>query len=195
VLYSSPDLKAAEELLDESSLNTVLDIVEAIETAKELALLETLTSAQKRQVWAAISDEQKLRLKQIRNATSTITIDPITINPITSPEANESLEESALDLEVEELELPAELQDELEEIAHAELDSLMAEPSGEPDRPRAKVGDRVVLLPQPQLSSAELIAIWDVVEIQAEAAQIEVKHLGTRHYPLSWLVVYPEPDF
>ena len=186
-----PDLtEAAEELLDESILSTVLDIVEAIETAEELALLETLTSAQKRQVWAAISDEQKQRLKQIRNATSVITTDPIA-----PQEANESLEESTLDLEAEDLELPAELQDELEEIAHAELEGFMAEPSGEPDRPRAKVGDRVVLLPQPQLNSAELIAIWDVVEIHEETAQIEVKHLGTRHYPLSWLVVYPEPDF
>ena len=186
-----PDLtEAAAELLDPSSLSTVLDIVEAIETADELALLETLTSAQKRQVWAAISDEQKQRLKQIRNATSVITTDPIA-----PQEANESLEESTLDLEAEDLELPAELQDELEEIAHAELEGLMAEPSEEPDRPRAKVGDRVVLLPQPQLNSAELIAIWDVVEIHEETAQIEAKHLGTRHYPLSWLVVYPEPDF
>ena len=59
-----PEPTPAAELLDQSSLNTVLDMVEAIETAEELALLETLTSAQKRQVWSAISDEQKLRLKK-----------------------------------------------------------------------------------------------------------------------------------
>ena len=185
MLYSSPDLKAAEELLDESILSTVLDIVEAIETAEELALLETLTSAQKRQVWATISDEQKLRLRQIRNATSTALKEPIA-----PPETFESL-----DLESNDLELPEELQDELEEITHAKLNNFMAEQTEETDQPRAKVGDRVVLLPKPQIGAAELMAIWDVIEIQEDNALIEAKPIGTRHYPLSWMVVYPEPDF
>ena len=92
-----------------------------------------------------------------------------------------------------------ELPEELEELAQVELDHFMAEHSGADqsgvDQPKAQVGDRVVLLPKPQLTSAELIAIWEVVEIQEDTAQIEAKRLGTRHYPLSWMVVYPEPEF
>ena len=195
---------AAAELLDQSSLNTVLDIVEAIETAEELALLETLTSAQKRQVWSAISDEQKLRLKKIRTGENTpptvgsldlkldnLKADTLKTNDLeTDDRESDSFESDSL------LELP----EELAELAQAELDHFMAEHSGADqqsgaDQPKAQVGDRVVLLPKPQLTSAELIAIWDVIEIQEGTAQIETKRLGTRHYPLSWMVVYPEPEF
>ncbi|NJO80391.1 MAG: hypothetical protein HC827_19020 [Cyanobacteria bacterium RM1_2_2] len=47
------DAAPAMALLDASSLNTVLAMLEVIDSAEELALLETLTLEQKRQVWDA----------------------------------------------------------------------------------------------------------------------------------------------
>ncbi|MBD3880347.1 hypothetical protein IFO70_01110 [Phormidium tenue FACHB-886] len=198
---SPSDAPETAELLDESSLNTVLDIVAAIETAEELALLETLTLAQKRQVWAAISDEQKLRLKQIRTASSNGTQAAVapsepapmpalpltrqtTEDPVAEPTAEADATAAEMDsLDVEE-EMQADLQNDLEEIAQSTLDN-----------PIPRVGDRVILLPKPQLNSADLIAIWDVIDIQGEHAQIKDKRLGTRRYPLNWLMRYPDPDF
>jgi hypothetical protein len=189
--------EAPAELLDQSSLNTVLDIVDAIETAEELTLLETLTPAQKRQVWSAISDEQKQRLKKIRMGDAAAFNQAIG-GQDAAPQQPADEPESSLDLEADELEtddLETELQEALEEITQARLDHLRAEQPEVTDQPSLEVGDRVVLLPKPQLSSAELIAIWDVVDLQNDTAQIETKRLGTRHYPLSWMVIYPEPDF
>jgi hypothetical protein len=59
--FAGPD-----ELLDVSSLNTVLDMLAVIDSAEELTLLELLTPAQKRQVWDATPDHLKRKLKQIR---------------------------------------------------------------------------------------------------------------------------------
>src|SRR5689334_20707416 len=44
--------QTSDELLDGSSLKTVLDMLEVIDCVEELDLLETLTVAQKKQVWA-----------------------------------------------------------------------------------------------------------------------------------------------
>jgi uncharacterized membrane protein YqiK len=193
-----PDPIQAAELLDQSSLNTVLDIVEAIETAEELTLLETLTPAQKRQVWSTISDEQKQRLREIRTREHATSDRAIAEQELDQKKPNTQLEVSSLTLEAEDLEaedLPLDLQEDLEELTPTELAHLMVEQSGTAEQPSIEVGDRVVLLPKPQISSAELIAIWDVVDIQDNTAQIETKRLGTRHYPLSWMVIYPELDF
>ncbi|HEY9629268.1 MAG TPA: hypothetical protein V6C84_18355 [Coleofasciculaceae cyanobacterium] len=56
------------QLLDDSSLNTVLDMLTVIDSAEDLALLERLTLAQKRQVWDATPEAVRMRLKQIRSA-------------------------------------------------------------------------------------------------------------------------------
>jgi hypothetical protein len=186
----SDSIEFAAELLDQSSLNTVLDMVEAIETAEELALLETLTLAQKRQVWQAIPDDQKLRLRKIRETSVLL--------PSTQPSAKVGsfeLEEESLqtDLQIEdaedlteplEAELAENLAENLEDITQSRL-----------EQPMPRVGDRVVLLPKPQLTAADLIAIWDVVAIQADHAKITAERLGIRRYPLSWLVIYPDPEF
>lgn len=55
------------------------------------------------------------------------------------------------------------------------------------------VGDWVVLQAQPKLSRAELIAIWEVKEIQGKFAQVWTKTLGFRNYPIAWMVIYPQP--
>jgi hypothetical protein len=63
--------------------------------------------------------------------------------------------------------------------------------------PHFELGDRVVLRAEPRLSAAELIAVWEVVAVQGEQARIEAKGLGSRQYPLTWMVAYPEeePEF
>jgi hypothetical protein len=60
------------------------------------------------------------------------------------------------------------------------------------NQPLLKVGDAVVLLANPKLTSAELIAIWEVVEVHEASARLQ-SHLGTRNYPISWMVHYPKP--
>lgn len=55
-------------LLDESSLETILDMLAVISSMEELMLLEALTDAQKRQVWSATPEEIRSKLKQIREA-------------------------------------------------------------------------------------------------------------------------------
>lgn len=57
-----------EDLLDESSLATVLDMLTVITSIEELMLLESLTDAQKRQVWSATSEAIRNKLKRIREA-------------------------------------------------------------------------------------------------------------------------------
>jgi hypothetical protein len=67
-LFSGLAVSPAEAPLDESSLATVLDMLAVIDSLEELALLETLTDAQKRQVWDATPEPIKLRLRQLRAA-------------------------------------------------------------------------------------------------------------------------------
>jgi hypothetical protein len=58
-----------------------------------------------------------------------------------------------------------------------------------------EIGDLVVLRAEPRLTTEELIAVWEIVAIQGEQARLEAKGLGSRQYPLSWMVLYPEVEF
>jgi hypothetical protein len=223
-----PDSSSSVELLDASSLSTVLDMLAVIDSAEELSLLEALTPAQKRQVWDATPDSLKTQLKQIRSAH---TGEKIAFKPALS---EQSASEAPGNLEPTSPTNLAEEQDELgdaiaEAIAPAEQSGLsdpsdlsdssdlsdpsdlldpsdlsdpsdLAEnlPGNLPDiiesvlqNPLPKVGDRVVLLSKSQLTVAEMTAIWQVVDVQAGHARIETKTLGSRRYPLTWMIIYP----
>lgn len=167
------------ELLDPSSLSTVLDMLAVIDSAEELTLLEVLTPAQKRQVWDAISEALKNRLKQIRAGVS-LADASLGAKPSVPPIAQLDVQTiDALDEGTEDVSL-ADLEADLQEVVQAEL-----------HHPLPQVGDRVILIAKPQLPSAEIQAIWELVELEEDAAQIYAKGLGTRRYPTSWLIVYP----
>ncbi|HEY9640490.1 MAG TPA: hypothetical protein V6C57_08400 [Coleofasciculaceae cyanobacterium] len=195
---------SADDLLDASSLDTVLDMLAVIDSAEELALLEVLTPAQKRQVWDATPDRLKVRLKQIRSAHPAEKL--TSPNAPTKPSAPETSapETSAPEtLDRSELTAPAvaELPDELEADREASEDELSELPDAFPDalpavmesglNPLPQVGDRVVLLAKSQLTAAEMKAVWQVMEVQTEYARIETQALGSRRYPLTWMIVYP----
>jgi hypothetical protein len=93
--------------------------------------------------------------------------------------------------EAEELDEPEEF---LEAIG-AEI-TLPALPFQQYDSlPALQIGDWVLLKAEPRLTAAELIAVWEVEEIQGEHARIEAKGLGHRLYPIAWMVIYPELEF
>lgn len=185
--------QAAFELLDPSSLNTVLDMLEVIDSVEELALLETLTPAQKRQVWEATPELTRLKLKTIR--TTATPPSPNTLaetaeyrnnSPATSstPEEEDSIEDLAEDL-IEAQSLPAQLWQ-----PQSQATSLIAPLP----QPKLAIEDWVVLHANPKLTTAEMIAIWQVQEVQGQYAQIYNKAIGTRHYPVTWMVIYPKPS-
>jgi hypothetical protein len=150
----SPTLTAdaAEDLLlDESSLATVLEILTTIATVEELAILEALTAAQKRQVWSHTPETIKIKLKQIRQADA----------------ANNATQT-------------------------ASVEGWQTLDQADRNQPLLSVGDLVVLLAKPKLTSAELIAIWEVVEVHEASARIQ-SHIGTRNYPISWMMLYSKP--
>ena len=138
-------------LLDGSSLATVLDMLAVITSIEELMLLESLSDAQKRQVWSATPETIRNKLKRIREANTA------TANTATS-------------------------------LANWENFSSK---SGDSNQPVLRVGGRVVLLAKPKLTTAELTAIWSVIEIHEGYARIKAENLGIRNYPVSWMVVYP----
>jgi hypothetical protein len=161
----SDNYTAGSQLLDVSSLNTVLDMLAVIDSAEDLALLELLTVAQKRQVWDATPAAIKLRLKQIRSATS-----PDTAPETTAPETTAALEATALET--------PEPQAKLQEAAA-------------PDHSMFQQGDRVILIAKSQLTAAEMKAVWEVVKIEAEQAHVKTPGLSDRQYPLAWMIRYP----
>jgi hypothetical protein len=177
---SSPN--SADDLLDASSLNTVLDMLAVIDSVEELALLEVLTPAQKRQVWDATPNRLKIRLKQIRldyaegkvfqNSPEQQQIEAAQPEPIDSAD----LDSTDLTDLPETSDLPESLPDLMASVLQ---------------NPLHKVGDRVVLLAHSQLTAAELTAIWQVTEVQADYARIETTALGSRRYPLTWMIIYP----
>ncbi|HEY9663403.1 MAG TPA: hypothetical protein V6C65_33570 [Allocoleopsis sp.] len=189
----APIEQSAFELLDASSLNTVLDMLEVIDSVEELSLLETLTPAQKRQVWEATPELTRLKLKTIRTTASPsspkISAEPTEhpdISPATRsiPEEEDSIEDLAEDL-IENQPLPEQLWK-----PQPQATSLTAPLP----QPKLAVGDWVVLHANPKLTAAEMIAIWQVQEIQGQYAQIYNKAIGTRHYPIAWMVIYPKPS-
>jgi len=199
---SQPEFVTAatqDDLLDELSLQTVLDMLAVMVTAEELTQLENLTPEQKRQVWFATPEDVKLRLKRLR----------------ASAQAEYSAVEQSTDAmvgtaevhEPEELEEPEESPDELGAIEYTDSESInfinlplfqnsygLASASV---KQAFQVGDWVVLTAEPRLTTAELVAVWEIVAIEEEQARIESKGLGSRQYPMSWMVSYPadEVDF
>jgi hypothetical protein len=209
-------LDDSSELLDEFSLKIVLDMSAVMTTAAELTQLESLTPAQKRQVWIATPDDVKLRLKRIR-AGEQVEL-PEVLSPVEEQAKHweENAGEEILEEEVLEEGLEVEIsEEEILQEEHAEEDSLdemgsiefAGSEDGLLDLPlfqtydlnepltAPEVGDRVVLRAEPRLTTEELIAVWEIVSIQGEQARIEAKGLGSRQYPLSWMVLYPELEF
>jgi hypothetical protein len=189
-LFSDP-AALSDSLLDESSLNTVLDMLAAITSAEELALLKTLTIAQKHQVWDATSEPVKARLRQIKASAHT------------AISSGSEVEEDEIDYSSED---PVELDssDYSEELPSEEFGQFTIAPDGSgvdhrlqsfpslSDQLVPVAGDWIVLEAKPKLTTAELIAIWEVVEVQGVQARIKAKGLGMRNYPVSWMRVYPK---
>jgi NADH dehydrogenase/NADH:ubiquinone oxidoreductase subunit G len=185
-----------DDLLDEMSLQTVLDMLAVMVAAEELTQLESLTPAQKRQVWMSTPEDVKVRLRQMKAAAQT------------ESQPTERSEEKGEPEELDELEESEESLDEMgEAIDYADSESInfinlpLFQNSYDLNTPLVEqtfqVGDRVVLKAEPRLTTAELIAVWKIVAIDEEQARIEAKGLGNRQYPISWMVSYPadEPEF
>jgi hypothetical protein len=51
-------------------------------------------------------------------------------------------------------------------------------------------GDRIVLKATPRLTVAELLAIFEVVQVEGTLVQVKTKNLGIRRYPLDWCLLY-----
>lgn len=174
-----------EDLLDDSSLSTVLDMLAVIDSVEELALLETLTDAQKRQVWAATPEVVKIRLKQMRAAASEhrSSVQSSIQSAAGSPEAGLEIEPE------DENNLNAEWQ---------ELEAVPALSTPQPltgvslPEPTPAIGDWIVLKAKPKLTAAELIAIWEVTNLEGDYAQVKTEKLGTRLYPTRWMIIYPK---
>jgi len=202
---SEPEFVTAatqDDLLDELSLQTVLDMLAVMVTAEELTQLESLTPEQKRQVWFATPEDVKLRLKRLKASAQAES--PAMGQPtdaiVETAEVNESEEP-------EELDEPEESPDEIGAIDYTDSESInyinlplfqnSYELASAPVKQAFQVGDWVVLTAEPRLTTAELVAVWEIVAIEEEQARIEAKGLGSRQYPMSWMVSYPadEVDF
>lgn len=209
----------SDELLDESSLKTVLDMLEVIDCVEELDLLETLTISQKKQVWGLTPEATRLKLKQIRAAALSSANARSLPSPLATHESIVSSEATATVVAVEtsfhdEVDYIAEIddvEDALDETSTDESDSsdladavpdilwqkatksLAERQINQATEPLLQTGDRVVLHANPKLTMAEMIAIWEVLEVQGRYARITAKQVGTRNYPIAWMVLYPKP--
>jgi hypothetical protein len=221
----------ALDLLDAASLETVLRMLEVIDSVADLALLETLTPSQKRQVWDATPPATRLRLKQLRSdgavnqplgqamgqagqvtsqATGQATggLSPSVHRSYTTPlieavdlltpaPSSRSLAALASEDESSEDESSETNQEETAAIdlesQREEIDLMLREPLDLMAQPTVQIGDWVVLHAQPKLSKAEMLAIWEVIEVQGNYARIGTRGLGSRLYPMSGLAIYPKP--
>jgi hypothetical protein len=195
-LFPEPVAPSDDELLDEFCLNTVLEMLTVIYSVEELALLETLTNAQKRQVWDATPEAVKVRVKQIRASASKELPAANQTESSASEELNKELNEE-LDEELNESETRLDALVEDESLPDEELGEELAIASSDSStpvthEPMPSVEDWIVLKAKPKLTAAELIAIWEVVEIQNDYARISAKGLGTRLYPVNWMLIYPK---
>lgn len=209
---SQPEFATAaiqDDLLDEMSLQTVLDMLAVMVTAEELTQLESLTPGQKRQVWFATPEDVKVRLKQIKASAQVESHDMERLTEdqeeIKELKKSEELEESEKSEEPDEPGEPDESLDEMgEAIDYTDSESVnfinlpLFQSSYGLNAPLVKptlqVGDRVVLTAEPRLTATELVAVWEIVNIQGEQAQIKAKGLGNRQYPMSWMVSYPAAE-
>lgn len=194
VSETTPLELAPEPLLDAASLDTVLTMLEVIDSAEDLALLETLTLDQKRQVWDATPSATRLRLKQLKMAGTgqglspsvnrsyaTGLIDAAELQALPEPEpssAESSQEETAaIDLEAQ----------------REEVDLMLQEPLDLTVQPTVTIGDWVVLHAKPKLTKVEMQAIWEVIEVQGNYARIVAPNLGARVFPTGSMTLYPKP--
>lgn len=189
---------AIDLLLDASSLNTVLTMLEVIDSVEELALLETLTLAQKRQVWDATPEIIRIRLKQLRSTAEQAGAS------MTSVPKNSGPSDSSRNLAMTPLLDSSELSqddwlDQADDLAEIELgpltesDLTLHHPLNLSAQATVTVGDWIVLQARPQLARAELMAIWEVIEVKGNYARISARGLATRDYPTVWMVIYPQP--
>ncbi len=138
----------------------MLDMLAAMKTAEELDILESLTEAQKRQIWAATPRDIKAKLWNLRQA-AIAEASPPTIELASKPlESSPSV---------------SYLPDPINTVGSQT-------PIG--------VGDRVVLKAKPDLTVAELKAIFEVVAIEAEQVRVKTVGVEPKAYPLDWLVLY-----
>lgn len=166
------DHQPDDQLLDASSLSTVLDMLAVIDCAEDLALLEYLSPPQKRQVWDATPEAIKLNLKQIRLAASS------------SPKASDN---SAPDNSAS------------GNLASGNLASATSLEIPEPTNylqetlpiSAIQTGDRVILLAKPQLTATEMNIVWEVIKVEADQVYIRASGVSDRQYPLAWIVRYP----
>lgn len=183
----------AMALLDASSLNTVLAMLEVIDSAEELALLETLTPEQKRQVWDATPAATRIRLKQLRSKTEPHTEPHRGSEPEFTAQALNATEEGEDALDEAELLESEETSIELELSEALDAAPLGSESADLVPQVKLAIGDWIVLQAKPQLSAAELTAIWEVLEVQGQSARIIASKLGIRTYPIAWMMPYPKP--
>lgn len=196
--------------LNASELKTVLDMLAVMETAEELKILECLTPLQKRQVWDATPYDLRVKLHHLKKAH---TADPQTLRaiaPIPNDPVHSALGNAVRSVEVEPATLDRQGSDaddtQLDDIAvdyidpddvSAEYQNLTASGVQErsPDLPTLAPGDRVVLQAKPGLSKAELMAIFEVVDVQSDLVHCKAETVGGRRYPTDWLVLYSRsPD-
>jgi hypothetical protein len=186
-------------------------MLEVIDSLEELELLETLTPTQKRQVWQATSPETRVRLKQIRaghDSGDTAQFSQLSQPPVQQPSRSQpwvNLPEPVQPLFgvthlVDGTALSSEPNRAIEETAaldlvdqQEEIDLMLQEPLNLDAQPTVGVGDWVILQAKPQLARAELMAIWEVVELQGNYARILAQGLGNRMYPTTWMLPYPKP--
>lgn len=196
---SQPEFVTAatqDDLLDELSLQTVLDMLAVMLAAEELTQLESLTPEQKRQVWFATPEDVKLRLKRLKASAQAESpaVEQSTDARVGTAEVNEP----------EELEEPEESLDEMGAIDDTDSESInfinlpLFQNSYGLNASSVdlafQVGDWVVLTAEPRLTAAELVAVWEIVAIEGAQARIEAKGLGSRQYPMSWMVSYPADE-
>lgn len=188
---------SATDLLDASSLHTVLTMLEIIDSIEELSLLETLSVTQKQQVWEATPASTRFRLKQLRMLGSSQNHLPS--DSSRSPDLiNSALVDAAMPINAADL-LTSE-HCAIEETAavdlqaqQEEIDLMLQEPLNLEAAPTVAVGDWIVLQAKPTLTSAELRAIWEVIEVQGNYGRILAQGLGSRWYPTDWMLLYPKP--
>lgn len=209
---SQPEFVTAaiqDDLLDEMSLQTVLDMLAVMVTAEELTQLESLTPAQKRQVWFATPEDVKVRLKQLKASAQVesrvmerSTENKEKIEELNESEKSEKSEEPGEPEESEESDASLDELGEAIDYTDSESVNFISLPLFQssyglnlpPVEPTFQVGDWVVLTAEPRLTAAELVAVWEIVAVQGEQAQIKAKGLGSRQYPMSWMVSYPADE-
>ncbi len=200
--------RVADERLNASELQTVLDMLAVMETTEELSQLQALTETQKRQVWEATPETLKQKLWQLRNPPA------LSEKAASIGAANFQKSEQESETEESETDLETELDDEIEDLGQ-DLDltqdsyssvqiQLTGTGTGQPnldianqpseplyaDRSIPSVGDRIILKAHSKLTASELKAIWQLERIQGSDGYVSHSILGTRSYPLTWMVVY-----